>query len=621
MNQLKPFFVDANTSLPSPIGLGFRTVHYKQVIEERPAVGWFEVISENFIQLGGRPRYFLEQLRQHYQVACHGIGLTIGSTDPLNQNYLKKLKALIDLCEPFLVTDHLCWTSHGGHNSHDLLPLPYTEESLSHIASRVDAVQTYLGRQILLENPSAYVAFAHSTIGEAEFLAELARRTGCGILLDVNNLFVNQCNLGLDPIAYLNTLPKHAVGQFHLSGHTTGPHVRIDTHDHPIDDKVWNLFQLAANRWPAAPALIEWDDHIPALADLLQVATKAEQLHNMAQTLSTVAIQSLIAQASEIANVPMPLMGQDSVDEGEVSRHAASLEGKSLKDTHERFLAAITTAASNKEEAAESLRAILHPKTPVDPEVGFGVYHNAYFSRIRDVLRELFEGFAFLVEEEDFDILIADFLKRYPPSTASINEIGAKLSEYLEQDDILADFGVDHRLVADIVRLEWLQLQVFDALDAPVLLTESLATITPEQWPNLRFNLHPAMQFFTARCNAQAILTKLLAKELPERPVESTHHYLIARRLCEVEVVELNNQEMAALHAIAGGKSFFEVAECFMTEEGAADDEELRLQLAVGFLIKLCRYEALSNWYEEDVQISDGIIDANHSLVLADLGE
>lgn len=232
-------------------------------------VDWFEVITENFLVDGGNPRRVLREVRAHTPIALHGVSLSIGSTDPLDQRYLAGVAALCAEIEPALVSDHLCWSSLGGHTVHDLLPVPYSEAALAHVAVRVDAVQERLGRRILLENPSSYVVFRGAELAEAEFLAELARRADCGILLDVNNVFVSCTNHGWDPAAYLAAIPADRVGYLHLAGHSADGALLIDTHDAPVCDAVWALYAEAARRFPAAATCLERDDDIPPLADLV----------------------------------------------------------------------------------------------------------------------------------------------------------------------------------------------------------------------------------------------------------------------------------------------------------------------------------------------------------------
>ena len=264
---------------PSPrFGIGLRPKHYDEVVETLPAVDWFEIISENFMVPGGRPLRVLDAVRSRYPLAMHGVSLSIGSTDPLNLDYLRRLKALAQRCEPMWISDHLCWTSIGGHNSHDLLPLPYTEEAIAHIGDRVGRVQEILGQRILLENVSTYLEFEHSQIPEWEFVNAVAERADCEILLDINNIFVSAYNHGFSACEYVRSIAPARVRQFHLAGHTDRGTFLHDTHDHPVPDGVWSLYAEAVLRFGNVAALIEWDDHIPPLPELVAAAARARQV-------------------------------------------------------------------------------------------------------------------------------------------------------------------------------------------------------------------------------------------------------------------------------------------------------------------------------------------------------
>ena len=256
-------------------GLGLRPPHYQDIFASPPRVDWFEVISENFMVEGGNPRRVLRAVREHWPVVLHGVSLSIGSVDPIDDDHLARLATLVAEVEPAIVSDHLCWSRFGGHSAHDLWPLPYTEESLAHVVDRVGCVQDRLGRRILLENPSSYITFAASEIAESEFLAEVARRADCGILLDINNVYVSSINHGWDPHAYLAALPIDRVGQLHLAGHTDhGTHL-LDSHDQPVCDAVWNLYREAVDRFGAVATMIERDDHIPPLGELVEELDRA----------------------------------------------------------------------------------------------------------------------------------------------------------------------------------------------------------------------------------------------------------------------------------------------------------------------------------------------------------
>lgn len=265
-------------------GLGLRKPHHRDaMVGACDGVDWFEVITENFIVEGGNPRRVLREVRQHRPIVLHGVSLSIGSTDPLNEHYLAQVAALERELEPPHVSDHLCWSSLGGHTVHDLLPLPYTEEALRHVVARVHHVQDRLRRRILLENPSTYAAFRGADMTEPEFLAELARRADCGLLLDVNNVYVSCTNHGWDPAAYLATIPADRVAYFHLAGHSRDGALRIDTHDAPVCDDVWQLYATAARMFPAAATCLERDDHIPPLAELVAELAQARAVAEAAR--------------------------------------------------------------------------------------------------------------------------------------------------------------------------------------------------------------------------------------------------------------------------------------------------------------------------------------------------
>lgn len=277
---------DAAHPIPARAGIGLRPPHYRELLKRLPDIGWLEVHSENYFGAGGQPFYYLERLRNHYPLSLHGVGLSLGSTDRLNREHLNKLKALIARVEPALVSEHLCWSSIGGRHLNDLLPLPYTEEALDLVCAHVAEAQDFLGRQILIENISSYLQFNHSTMPEWEFLRLVASRTGCGILFDVNNIYVNSVNHGFDARRYLWGIPATAVWEIHLAGFDQGPGCLIDTHGKPVADPVWALYREALGRFGRVPTLIEWDTDLPVLQVLLDEAAKAagylEERHALA---------------------------------------------------------------------------------------------------------------------------------------------------------------------------------------------------------------------------------------------------------------------------------------------------------------------------------------------------
>lgn len=266
---------------PAQAGVGLRPLHFEQVLQERPPVPWFEVHSENFF-CGGEMLRVLDRVRRDYPISLHGVGLSLGSAQPLSRTHLTKLKALTDRTDPVFVSEHLCWGAIGERHLNELLPLPYTEESLALMVARVQETQDVLGRQMLVENVSSYLVYQHSTIPEHEFLAQLALTADCGILLDVNNVYVNAVNHGYDPVSFISSLPRHAVQEIHLAGFTRksglAADLLIDTHSCAVDPAVWQLYQMAIQYLGTVPTLVEWDQEIPAFEVLSAEAMHAQEI-------------------------------------------------------------------------------------------------------------------------------------------------------------------------------------------------------------------------------------------------------------------------------------------------------------------------------------------------------
>ncbi len=264
-------------TLPLAVGIGLRAPHHAQVLAERPAVAWWEVHSENFYSTGGAAIGFLQQLRQAYPLSLHGVGLSLGAVDTLFDAHLEKLATLAQRIEPAAISEHLCWSSFGARHFNDLLPLPYTEEALRHVVDRIGRVQDRLRRQILIENVSSYLQFADSTMPEWDFLVAVAQQSGCGILLDINNIYVSACNHGFSAKTYIDAIPPERVGEMHLAGFETCEDFLIDTHGQPVHAPVWTLYEYALERFGPRPTLIEWDADIPSLAELQGEAAQAER--------------------------------------------------------------------------------------------------------------------------------------------------------------------------------------------------------------------------------------------------------------------------------------------------------------------------------------------------------
>jgi len=259
-------------------GIGLRSVHYQEILDTQPAIPWFEVLSENYFGAGGLPIYHLERVREHYPVTLHGVGMSLGSADPLNVDYLSRLKKLAERIEPVYISDHLAWISIDGRHVHDLLPLPYTEEALTLFSARVGEAQDILGRRLLIENPSSYMSYKNPDLTESEFLQELVKRADCDLLFDVNNVYVSSQNHGFDPIEYLHALPVDRVKEIHLAGYEEQDNYLFDTHGHRVHPPVWELYKEAIKVLGPVPTLIEWDTDIPELSVLVDEANTAQKI-------------------------------------------------------------------------------------------------------------------------------------------------------------------------------------------------------------------------------------------------------------------------------------------------------------------------------------------------------
>lgn len=277
---MSPSSDSASSLIPAKAGIGLKPQHYKEILESQPALDWFEAHTENYMGAGGAPHYYLEKIRRDYPLSLHGVGLSLGSDEALSLEHLNRIKAVVDRYQPGLVSEHISWSIHEGRYLNDLLPLPYTEESLTLVCDHIDQVQRHLQRQILVENPSTYLQFKMSNMEEPDFLNEVTRRTGCGILLDVNNVYVSCENHGWDAKAYMRRIRPERVGEYHLAGHALkkikGRTIRIDDHGSNISHDVWDLFDYTLKHIGVRPGLVEWDTNIPSLMTLLQEAERAE---------------------------------------------------------------------------------------------------------------------------------------------------------------------------------------------------------------------------------------------------------------------------------------------------------------------------------------------------------
>jgi hypothetical protein len=514
-------------------GVGFRTAHAAEIARAPGRVDWFELLADHYIGVGGTRRRLLERLRAAHPVALHGVSLSIAGSEPLDRDYLDGLAALAAWLEPVFVSDHLCWTALGGHQSHDLLPVACTREVLDHVAARVHRVQERLGRRLLLENASAYVAFRAREMDEADFLAELSRRTGCGVLLDVNNLVVNAANLGADPERALAVLPPEAVGYLHLAGHAVLPDVRIDTHDAAVPDAVWALYEAAARRFPAAGVILERDDALPEYAALVAELDEARARHAAALRAAPPAAAPAPpapAPAPRAAPVPWPALQRD-------------------------FFGRIVDQPLGREQP--DLAGLLDEALPVRAARGLRVYSDAYAASLRSALATNFPALARVLAPADFEALAAGYLRAHPPRGFDYVALGARLADFVETFPFATDYGVPRRVLAELARLEQAQLEVQDAPDAARPLTPAaLAALAPEDWERVGFAFTPALRVLRCTHDVAPVVEAVAAGKDPVRPAAEPVAYLVARAAEGVRTERIAPAEAALLEALLAGASF-----------------------------------------------------------------
>ena len=506
-----------------PFGIGFRPRYFGDLVDRRPPVDWLEIVSENFMGVGGRTRQMLRRLRADYPLVLHGVSLSIAGQDPLDAEHLARLKGLADEVEPRFVTDHLTWTSWRGRESHDLLPVAYTEAVLDHVARRVGQVQEHLGRRLYLENPTVYVAFAGNEMDEVDFLAALCRRSGCGVLLDVNNLIVNAENLGWDPAPYLARLDPADVAYVHVAGHAVLPDVRIDTHDATVPDPVWALYQRACACFPDAGTVLERDDAFPPFAELMAEVARARALHAAA------------GRAAPAAIAPRPAR------RGGGRADWAAVQGA--------FFAGVVGGA-----AAGEATALLAPTAPVPPARGLAVYRDAFAARLCRGIGQNFPTLRRVLGEAELQALVAGYLAAHPPRGYEFARVTARLATYIPTHRFGADFGVAPAVLADIAAFEQAELEVSDAPDdGPPLAATALAEVPPDAWPRVRTRCAAALRVVRCTSDVLPVVEAVAAGRAPDRPTAGPTCYLVGRPAAELVRVRVTAREADVVERLCAG--------------------------------------------------------------------
>ncbi len=519
-------------------GVGLRPVHYPAIIDKWPKMDWFEAVSENYMDSGGRPTQILEKIRARYPVALHGIALSIGSADPLNQKYLERLKRLVERIGPFIVSDHLCWSGVRGEELHDLLPLPLTEEAVRHVVGRTQAVQEFLGRKILLENVSTYVTYKHSTMPEWEFLREVSRRSGCGILLDINNIYVNSVNHGFNPGEYIKNIPGELVEQFHVAGHTDMGSFLFDTHSAPVIDKVWELYREALELYGPVSTLIEWDEHIPDFEHLAGEAEKAKAIYKQFEG------KKPKQERLEIEEMPR-----------------ASHEQKNFKGTllevQESFKSRILPYGEKASELPVS--EFLNPQGGVPAEERLSTYANGYVARTEEALSEIYETVRQTLGQEKFSELCHAYAGRYPSLDYNLCFAGRELPELIGELPLSKKFP----FIQDLARLERQVWTAFNAFDHEPMTPESVAQWPLEDWERAKIIFQPSVSLLAAEWPVLDLWLKRRKSQERQgfKVSRKLERILVGRRKDQVRCEVLDENQYQLIHGLLEGKTLGEACE------------------------------------------------------------
>lgn len=501
-------------------GVGLRAPHYRDFLERRPKVGWLEVHTENFLDRSGWDWHVLSQLRRDYPVSLHGVGLGLGSARGFSEHHLERVRALAASVEPVLVSEHLCWGAVHDRNLNDLLPLALDNAALDLLCERVGRVQDVLGRQILLENVSAYVRFRSDQMSEAQFMAALARRTGCLLLLDVNNLYVNQCNHGEDALAAIAAIAPGSVGEIHLAGHMVTPAAVIDHHGAEVAPQVWELYKAALSRFGRVPALVEWDTELPSLDVLLDEARRADAIAS-----KFAAHQPAIAPVQPISRSPTAI---DTLASSQESFARALFDAKGEPEVLARF--------SNSAAAR------------------FGLYRGNLTVTWDKVLSAAYPVMRQLVGGEFFTALSRAYGMAHPSTDGDLNHFGAHFAAFLERFEHVEQYPY----MPDMARLEWALHRSHFAPDAEPVTAAQLARLDPARFEAARASLHPACTLFAS---SWAIIPLWQAHQpaggtdFPKKMAEPSFG-LVARPRWKSEVAPVPASAHAALIVLRSGGTF-----------------------------------------------------------------
>ncbi len=510
--------------LPSlGFGLGLRPSHYDFIKNSQPKVDWFEIISENYMDTDGRPKRRLAEIKERYPIVMHGVSLSIGTVDPLNSDYLRQLKKLMDWVNPAWISDHLCWTGVAHRNVHDLLPVPYTEASLKHIVKRIEQVQDFLGRPIALENPSTYLEFNSSSMPEAEFMARMVEESGCWLLLDVNNVYVSCYNHRLDPKSYIDSMPLNRVVQVHLAGHENHTTHLIDTHNGPVIDDVWQLYRYVVNQCKHLPnTMIEWDDAIPEFPVLYAELEKAKRI------VTDSIIEPLLLPIFPYSTSKSPCHTSPTLlDEQKWLQQAIFLENTDSQVLNER----------------------VKPKVNFSPEAQLGVYINAYKYRLFDVVYEDYPALKHYLGDEAYEVLLWQYIQSCRSDHYNIARFSLGLPDFVSKK------MPENHFVFELSTLEATILGVFDAPESEVLTAESLTHLTEASFMNARLVMRKALVCLSFSHAVNAYYQCAIDETAVELPYEPSISYLVVFKDHDtVWRLEMEGLEFALFEKLLAGQ-------------------------------------------------------------------
>lgn len=531
-------------------GVGLRVPHYRQFLEQRPKVGWLEVHTENYLSRSGWDWHVLQQLRRDYPFSLHGVGLGLGSARGFSEQHLERVRQLVEQVEPVLVSEHLSWGALHDRQLNDLLPVTLDAAALALVAGRVARMQDVLGRQVLLENVSAYLRFHGDQMSEAEFLAELVRRTGCGVLLDVNNLYVNQMNHGEDALAAIAALPVGSVGEIHVAGHLKGQHALIDHHGAAVAEPVWELYRAALARFGRVPTLVEWDTDIPALDVLLAEAAKAG---------------CIAAEYPDAAIASSAGGGAQATGAGDPAAYQQAFGAALFDSAHEDAALALAKGEAGKDRLA--------------------IYRGNLSASWEKSLASAYPVVRQMVGEDFFAGLARAYGKAFPSQDPDLNQFGRGFARFL------GEFGParDYPYLPALAQLEWAVHRAYYAPDAHRLSADELARVAPEQLDSARFELHPAVALHASEW---ASVQLWLAHQgdgaaFPEQ-VRAASRALVARPGWHGVAVPVTEAAHAALTVLRDGGTFGAALDAaFGLDEGFDLGANLQQWLALGIFSRL----------------------------------